>query len=245
MRVLAALLLLLAGTVQAHALRLLGPDYWCPFSCTQGATRQGFAIDILRAVLQPLGYDIRFANMNYSRALLMLRQGHYDAIAAVFPAEAPDLLFSKEAIARNRYCVYARPDSRWAYRQPADLAGKRTGMIRGYDYGPRLNAWRDRQGARIELHSGDLVVPRMLDKVRLGRLDALVEDENVVDWLQDQQPLPLRKAGCEASSWSYLAVSPHYPQARQLLDDFDHGMPQLRQSGKLAAIMADYGLKGW
>lgn len=238
--------LLASAMVAAGPLRLVSPDYWCPFSCPASQPQQGFTIDILRAALETQGYDISFRNMNYARALVAVRQGQFDAIPAVYRNEAPDFVFSRQAIARNRYCVYTAPESRWSYRQPADLAGKRIGLIKGYDYGARLNAWLDRTESTVDLHTGDQIVPRMMSKVAMKRLDALVEDESVVDWLLHQRNgPPLRKAGCEAASWSYLAISPRYPQADKLAHDFDSGLRLLRSNGQLANIMANYGLKGW
>lgn len=243
---LAALLCLLAALpASAGKLRLVAPDYWCPFSCQQNSPQLGFTIDIARAALGHAGYRLDYRNLNYARALQETRRGQYDAIPAVLPAEGRGLILPQEPISRNRYCVYTAPLQRWHYRTPADLDGHRIGLIRGYDYGPALEAWRNRAGASVEQHAGDQVVPRMLDKVRLGRLDALIEDENLVDWLQRGQPRPLRKAGCEAPSWGYLAISPHYPDAQRLAQQFDEGMRRLRRSGELARIMARYGLKGW
>lgn len=238
--------LLAASAAQADTLRLVSPDYWCPFSCAQDSPQQGFTVDIVRRIFEPQGYRLEYQNENYARALMNVRAGRADATTSTLKEEAPDFIFPKQPISRNRYCVYVRADSPWAYTKPSDFGQMRVGVIAGYDYGKAIGNWLAQPGHRAEMHSGDKVVPRLIDKVRRGWLDALIEDESLVAWLQAKdKEVPLRNAGCEAATYGYLGLSPAIPHAQAIADQFDQGMSKLRSSGELDKIMRRYGLRGW
>lgn len=247
MRSLLLCLWLVASAVSAaDTLRIISPDYWCPFSCKVGAVQEGFTIDILRAIFEPLGYRVEFSNANYSRALQSVREGHSDAIPSALKAEAPDFVFPVQPISRNRFCVYGSRDSHWPYRQPSDLNDLQIGLIQGYDYGAKLSAWFADHPQQISVQTGDDLVQRMASMIRLQRLDGLIEEENLVAFLQSQQPqLALRKAGCEAAIYGFLGLSAANPRAARISRQFDNGLRRLRQSGELEAIMVRYGLHDW
>lgn len=248
-RRLAALLLACTAAPLARAdeIVLASPDYWCPFSCKAGAAREGFTVDIVREIFSAAGHQVRLVNENYSRALLDVRAGTYTATPSTFREEAPDFVFPTQPISRNRYCVYVAADSRWTYRGAASLAElKHVGVIRGYAYGAALDAAIQATPGRFEMHTGDGLTERMLRRLQLGRMDAFIEEESLVAYLLKQQPqLAARMAGCEAPSYAYMALSPRHPKAQDYARLFSDGMLRLRRSGRLKAILADYGLTEW
>lgn len=247
MRSLLLCLCLLASAATAgESLRIVGPDYWCPFSCKVGAAQEGFTIDILRAIFEPLGYRLEFSNANYSRALQQVRSGLSDAIPSVLKAEAADFVFPKLPISRNRFCVYASPDSQWSYQSPADLYERQIGLIQGYDYGRDLSVWFADHPQQLSILAGDDLVQRMAAMLGLQRLDGFIEEENLVAFVQRQQPqLKLRKAGCTPPIYGFLGLAAANPQAPQISREFDAGLRRLRHSGELAQILARYGVSDW
>lgn len=247
MRSLLLCLCLIASAASAsESLRIVSPDYWCPFSCKEGAEHEGFTIDILRAIFEPLGYRVEFSNANYSRALQQVRSGRSDAIPSALKAEAADFVFPKLPISRNRFCVYASPASQWQYQSPADLRERQVGLIQGYDYGPQLSAWFADHPQELSILTGDDLVQRMATMLGLQRLDAFIEEENLVDFTQRQQPqLALRKAGCTLPIYGYLGLAATNPHARRINREFDAGLRRLRKSGELAQILSRYGVSDW
>ncbi len=246
-RALALSLMLAALPAAADEIVLASPDYWCPFSCAAGAAQEGFAVDIVRAIFTAAGHRVRLVNENYSRALLDVRAGIYTATAPTFHEEAPDFVFPGQPISRNRYCVFVPARSDWAYRGAASLAAwRRVGIIRGYAYGDALDAAIKAAPQRFEVHAGDDLTQRMLRRLQLGRLDAFIEEENLVAYTLKRHPeLAARSAGCEAPSYAYLAISPRHPRAQDYARLFSDGMLKLRSSGQLKRILAAYGLQEW
>ncbi|MBV8657435.1 MAG: transporter substrate-binding domain-containing protein [Burkholderiales bacterium] len=230
----------------APVLSIVAPDYWCPFSCHETDAQPGFTIEIVRAIFEPLGYRVDFHNENYARALVDVRAGRFDVIPSAIRAEAPDFVFPKEAVSVNRFCVYTPIASGWPYHSPADFGARRIGVIKGYDYGPRIDAWLQSKTQHAEVHSGDDIVPRMISKLEMGRLDAFIEEEHLVDWSLFKMSHPgLRKAGCETPIPGYLGFSPTRLDAKQMAQTYDAGIVRLRKSGQLSHIMASYGLAAW
>ncbi|MFT7721420.1 MAG: transporter substrate-binding domain-containing protein [Roseateles sp.] len=236
-----------ARPVAADEIVLASPEYWCPFSCKAGAAQEGFTVDIVREIFTAAGHTVRLVNQNYSRALLDVRAGLYTATPSTFHEEAPDFVFPAAPISRNRYCVFVPADSRWTYHGPASLAGLgRIGVIRDYAYGPGLDAVIKATPRRFEVHTGEGLTERMLRRLQLGRMDAFIEEENLVAHATRQQPaLAARVAGCEAPTYAYMAISPRHPKAQEYARLFTDGMGRLRRSGRLKAIMAAYGLQDW
>jgi polar amino acid transport system substrate-binding protein len=246
-RCLAVLLLAAAPLARADDIVLASPDYWCPFSCKAGAAQEGFTVEIVREIFTAAGHRVRLVNENYSRALMDVRAGTYTATPSTFREEAPGFVFPSQPISRNRYCVYVPDSSSFTYRGAASLkALRRVGVIRGYSYGAALDAAIKAAPQRFEVHTGDGLTERMLRRLQLGRMDAFVEEENLVAYTLKQQPgLAARTAGCEAPSYAYMAISPKHPKAQDYARLFSDGMPKLRRSGRLKAILASYGLAEW
>jgi len=239
--------LLLAAPARADEIVLASPAYWCPFSCQAGSAREGFTVDIVREIFSAAGHKVRLVNENYSRALIDVRAGAFTATASTFREEAPDFVFPVQPVSRNRFCVYVAADSRWTYRGAASLSElERVGVIRDYSYGVALDVIIRTSPQRFEVNTGDGLTERMLRRLQMGRLDAFIEEENVVAYTRQQHPeLAPRNAGCEPPSYAYLAISPRHPRAQEYARIFSDGMVRLRRSGRLKAILATYGLLEW
>jgi polar amino acid transport system substrate-binding protein len=238
---------LLAGTAgAAETLRVVSPDYWCPYSCKLGSKPEGFGIDILRAIFEPEGYRLDYSNANYSRAMLQVREGKADAIPDMVQSEAADFIYPQEPMAQIRYCIYANQQSDWRYRSTADLLERQLLVVQGYDYGEPFSSWLSAHPQQVKHLSGNDVTQRLSQMIMLHRADALIEDESVMDSLLSQQAaLKLRKAGCGPAIYAYLGLSPKLANAAQLSQLFDQGMRRLRQSAELETIMQRYGLHDW
>lgn len=239
--------LLFAVPARADEIVLASPASWCPFSCQAGSAREGFTVDIARAIFSAAGHKVRLVNESYSRALVDVRAGAYTATASTFREEAPDFVFPAQPISRHRFCVYVPADSRWNYSGAASLSElERVGVIRDYAYGAALDVIIRTSPERFEAHAGDGPTERMLRRLQLGRLDAFIEDENLVGSTRQQHPeLAPRNAGCEPASYAYLAISPKHPKALEYARLFSDGMVRLRRSGRLKTILATYGLAEW
>jgi polar amino acid transport system substrate-binding protein len=238
--------LLQACTGQAEVIRVVSPDYWCPYSCKAGSPAEGYIVDLLRVALERHGHSLKYENVNYARALQDARHGGYALITTVYPEEAPGFVFTQEPVSRASYCFYTRPENPWRFAGSASLAGMHVGVINGYSYGAQMNALIKREAASFEVQSGDTLTQRLAVMVSLKRLDSFIEDHNVVRYLLKSQPeLQLKEAGCVPQNFTYMALSPALAGSPALARVIDAEIRNLRRSGQLKEILARYGLSDW
>lgn len=246
-RLLLALPLLLARPAWAgEEIVLASPAYWCPFSCEAGMRREGFTVEIIRRIFTRHGIQVRLVNDNYSRVLSGLRKGRYTASPSTLREEAPDLVFPSEAVSLNRFCFYTRAADPWRYAGPDSLTARHTGVIQGYSYAPELDARLASHPQEFHVLTGNDLTMRLIRQLRLGRLDAFIEEEHLVGYsMLGQEDAAIRNAGCLPGTPGYMAIAPGHPRAQEYAQLFDQGMRELRRSGELERLLANYGLKDW
>lgn len=239
-------ILLTAAPSSADEIALASPDYWCPFSCKADSVQEGFAVEIIRSIFTAAGHRVHLINENYSRALVNVRAGIHTATPSTFKEEAPDFVFPELPISRNRYCFFTRTSDRWTYSGPNSLDGRRTGIIRDYAYGRELDLLIQATPALFDVHTGDNLTERLVKRLNAGRLDAFIEEENLVLYtVRRDSRLQVRTAGCLTPRFAYMAISPKHPNGRRYAELFTEGMRRLHQSGELKRILAGYGLEVW
>ena len=226
---------------------IVAPGFWCPFSCKASEGKEGFTIDILRAIFKPLGKTVRYEDLNYSRALLEVRNGKYNATPSTFKNEAPDFIYPKLPISRNRYCFYTNINhASWDYTGADSLSGHSIGIVQSYSYGALIDDAIKAKIATFEVHSGSDLTYRMAKKVMLKRMEMFVEDENLVQYTMKSRPdIQLKEAGCEDATYAYFALSPKRDESPTLAAEFDQGIKRLHLSGELEKILSVYGLHDW
>lgn len=225
---------------------VVAPEFWCPFSCKAGTASEGFTIDILRAIYVPLGRQVKYQNLNYARALVGVRTGHYTGTSPTFKDEAPDFVFPATPISRNRYCFYTSMESHWLYKSASSFAGQRIGIIQGYAYGKEIDQAIAQKIAAFEVNYGEDLIYRLARKLALGRLDSFVEDESLVSYMMAMHAdVRLRQAGCAPVNYSYFALSPVLSDSKTLAREFDQGIAKLHDTGQLERILNTYGLHDW
>lgn len=233
-------------------LRIVG-DNWCPYNCAADSQLPGYLVEVIRRVLGSQ-YRIDYRVVPWTRAVEMVSRSEADLLLATTPETTPGLRLT-EPVGIDRSCLFVRADSTWRFRQPADLDRITLGVIQDYKYdadGPidrliaRRIATRDR---RIEVATGEDALGSNFRKLRAGRMDALIENENVGAWTINQlgRREALVNAGCVSGQPGtiHIALAPAHQGGTTLLGAIDNGIVELRKRGELAAILARYGIADW
>ena len=221
-------------------------DEWFPVNGQPTADKPGFAIEILRAIFEPLGIHVNYRLSGWSRSLEMARIGQVDCVIGAYHADAPALLFPRTPVAMDDLAFYVAAGTQWHYDGPASLEQVTLGAIADYSYGETLDDYLRKHAGedRIQMIHGLRPLERNIGKLLSGRVDVQLESPLVMEAMIGQQGLQekVREAGrIGLSEPVFLACAPDKSTSPEYLRLFDEGMERLRASGELARIMDRYG----
>ncbi|MHA7773134.1 substrate-binding periplasmic protein [Roseibium sp. M-1] len=239
---------ILAATTMSGTARELvfAADRWCPANCSPVSDRPGYMVEIAQAVFEPLGYTIRYVELNWARAKLYVRQGRFDGIFGAWPEGEPDFIYPRLSHGYSANGLFVQGQDPWIFHGPQSFAGRTVGLIVNYEYGEDFEAAIDTYGYPAYV-AGDEALALNINKLKLGRIDVVVEDVNVFRFKAMEMGLAdrFRLAASVNADEVFIAFSPKVPDAEELAGALDEGMKRLRASGDLARILARYGLTDW
>ncbi len=227
----------------------LAADPWCPYNCEPGSAQPGYVIELVRTIFADAGYRVEYLTMPWARALRAVEQGDvYGAIGAS-PAELPEAVFPTEPVGQFSPRFAVARSQEWRFQGFESLEGVRLGVINDYDYGTfndSIESHRQRGGLLVL--SGKDAGFRGLKMLLRGRLDALLDDANVISYRAKNLGVEegISFAASPVTPLNiYIAFSPRHPQAEAYADLLSAGIGKMRRSGQLAQLLARYGLRDW
>ncbi|WP_396654113.1 substrate-binding periplasmic protein [Metapseudomonas otitidis] len=217
----------------AETMRYCDYPVYPPVSWSDGQAVRGLAPQVVKRVLQELGYEMQVVVLgNWKRCLMDAASGRVDLVLAYRTGERQQYLaFAEAPVLREEVALFYNRHKPLAVKHLADLAGYRGGLLFGESYGTEFDRFVTRQG-RIEYVSdsrqnfGKLIRQR-IDFIpyerRTGRLfvAGMPGGEAIVD-----APEPL------AVDSLRLAVSRRSPLLARL-DDIDRILQTLQADGSL------------
>lgn len=224
-------------------------DSWMPYNGTPGSSREGYAVEILRAVFERRGFTVEYRELPWKRAVRDVRSGRADILIGATREELPDFIFPKTSLGRSELCFFTT-DSSWRFTGRESLTGVVTGFVQGHSYpGWFLDDIRRHPERFHALHGGDAFV-RMLAMLAEGRVQVIPGSRAVVNFYAQQTGLEDKVflAGCsrEDDHELFFALSPaDMPRSRLLAGILDQGVDTLRNTGQLNHLLVKYGLKDW
>lgn len=171
------------------------------------------------------------------------------------PEEAPGLLFTRVPTMSFQMCFFTRDQDHWQYQNIHSLNRVHLGIIQGYAYGQPLDDHLKNKGGltskgskkpelTLSRISGDKGINRLLKMLRKGRIDALIEDKNVVYdsiiRIPSLQGQVFREAGCLDEIPFYLAINPSLKGSQSLMDRLDKALSEPANQQRLHTIIQSY-----
>jgi polar amino acid transport system substrate-binding protein len=236
-----------AQEIQSRRKIVIGADPWCPHNCEAGSDREGYMVDIAREAFGLAGVDVEYVNMSWARAIQQARDGYIDGVVGALHGDAPDFVFPEEASGHTTTVLYTHPDNSWQYSGTDSLSNLTLLAINGYSYSPELDAYiaehRD-DPEKVWILSGPAPLNRAIELLDKHRSDVFPEDRDVMEWALQAQGnrIALRITNVMHQSPIYVAFSPGEPDSEELSDLLSQGTRALKRSGRIAQIMARYGL---
>lgn len=246
---LAALALGLPGTAGADSVRLRA-DYWCPYNCDPSDKYPGYMIEIAQRAMARLGLSVDYRLMPWDRAMLEVRDGSIDGAVGATTLEADGLVLS-DRLGSDADCFFVLANNPWRYAGTDSLPAVLLAAVSGYthDEGP-IDAYiaaNELSKGRVMTTKGEEASSRNVRLLLLGRVDVILDSQAVVAMEAGRlgQSKRLVKAGCLGALPLYIAFSPKHPHAQALVTALREEVSALRKSGRLAEILAHYGLEDW
>ncbi|WP_129586518.1 substrate-binding periplasmic protein [Pseudodesulfovibrio hydrargyri] len=238
-----------AGPVAAQERVVVVSDTWMPYNGAPGSAREGYAVEMLRAVFERRGFAVEYRRLPRKRAVSDVRSGQADILIGVTRDELPDFVFPETSLGQSELCFFTL-DPGWRFTGPESLSGVVTGYVQGHDY-PRwfLDDVRRHPERFHGLHGEDASV-RLLAMLAEGRVQAIPGSRAVIGYYAQRADLLDRVllAGCSKADARelFFGLSPaNTDRSRILADILDKGMYTLRNTGQLNHLLIKYGLKDW
>lgn len=251
----AAFALLLAfgpGGALAQETISVRSDFWYPFNGDPSDSRPGYVVEMLKAIFEKGGGKVDYQTIPWKRAVAEAEQGKINGVIGALKSDTPDFIFPEEPIGVYTPTLFVKKGSGWSYSGLDSLKGKRIGIINGYSYGDKLDAYvkqNQNNAQAIDESSGEKPVEQSIRKLMAGRVDAFIEVPTVF-WAQ------VDKLGLDKSQFQeagvvndpepmFVSFSPKRPDSKTLATKLTNGIRELRRSGELAKILARYSVKDW
>ena len=228
----------------------LRADEWCPYNCAPGSENPGYMLEIATEIGKLYGHTIDYKQLSWARAIEETRDGKHVGIIAAAQSDAEGFIFPDQSFGVSELVYITRKDVAFTYNGIQSLDGKSIGVVQDYTYAEELNDYIKKYSKdikKVQVAAGDNALETNIRKLEAGRVDIIVEDLNVLS----QKLKQLAKTDSFNVSKSpekldlYFGFSPKNPKSPEYAKEFSEGLTKIRASGKLAEIMAKYGLQDW
>lgn len=200
---------------------------------------------ITGTVIQHIFNDSKFTPQlrvkPFARALTEAKNGTSDIIVALYKTQEREkqLNYSDSLISSNIF-LYTNATNNRSYDSLEDLSNKRVGLIR--QTSTRLSISNN---PKIQLTYINHYL-QGLEMVKLGRLDFMVGNEIVIQYLLNKEEHKSLKENIKAihpelmTENTYIAVSKLSPHKKQLLNTLNQGISKLKENHQLQRIIGEH-----
>jgi len=239
----------LAAVSPLHAAEsvILAADHWCPHTCDPATGKNGYMIDLAQEAFALSGIKTVYQVRPWATSMADIRAGLIDGVVGVLGTEAPDLPHNKMALGRQSNAFVVLADDGFTMHGLDSLTAKRIAMVKDYSYSPDIDAWLATHADQIQTQPGNRAAESNLAHLLNGKVNVVVDDEAVLRDAVIRLGLTgkVRTAGRQAGGTLHIAFSATRSNGKELAAMLDAGIAKLRESGRLAEILAGYGLSDW
>lgn len=230
---------------------LIASDEWCPYVCDDDVL-PGFLVEVLNEIADKNKLDTTFSFIPLARALSLSQKSEVDIVLALTQQHISNykLQQSKQSFGGLYNDFYVLSDNNWRYKNTKDLAEELSknnilGTISGYQYGDEISQLISTKQANVFAASGNSPLDKQLKMLHMGRVDIVLDSRFTVQYQLSKLPYTnIIHAGTQGT-FTPLYLGYSSSMTDELIDTFDRGLLSLRASGRLAKILAKYGISDW
>lgn len=245
---LAASILLGGATASADTITIEA-DHWFPYNGTPNTANEGYMIDLLREIVSQSGDRIEYRLMDWDSAVPRALAGQVDCVVGAYIEDTPDHAMTSEPWGFSGNAFLAHADRIPRLNNLEDFKQLRIGAVENYSYGERIDAILEEPGVKVtRQRSSRQAFPHLVMKLITNNIDIIVEDKNVasaaLNELSMRDRILILRDDLTEPDGVHVACTPN-ARGRALVQRFDEGLKAARASGRLAQILAKYGLEDW
>ncbi len=231
-------LVLSTGSVAAPAKVTIANTPWHPYF-GEDLPRYGMASEIISEAFARSGYRTEFKTRPWSRAIRGLKHGAYDALATAYHTDERAQFF--------RYSFpYMHSEVRLYQKKGRGISWTKLEDLRSYQIGTVFNNAYSPAFDNADFLQKDAATSEILNirKLAIGRIDLLVMDRYVFEYLISRNPAYLGQL--EALEPALYSRPLHVMFSKQAIDvekkisAFNRGLKAITADGELRRIIRQY-----
>jgi polar amino acid transport system substrate-binding protein len=244
------LLIIIFTSTAASQTLTIAADEWYPMNGTPGANKPGYMIELANAIFSRHNITVQYSLLPWERAVEQTREGLYSCVVGAYHSDTPDFIFPKQHWGLDNPKFFIKKEDNWRYTGDVNsLTDRKVGLITGYSYTEAFDDYAKKQDTiHIQFTRGNNALETNIKKLRIGRIDTLVESAHVMNAKLKNLGIPgaLKEAGnISAPVKMYMACTPKHQSSQLFVDIIDNEMKNLETSGELKTILKRYGLTPW
>lgn len=231
-------------------------DDYCPYYCKNKEKNAfeinpGFVIEILNLAFKKAGIETKYIFVPWERGLYEVNKNTINGIIVSSKKNAPELTFPEQEQGSSIGCFVKQKASNWQFLNRNSLNDIRLGVIKNYDYSAPVDnfIWQyHKPDKQVTFIAGENQLPRLLHMIVKNRIDATIDDINVLRHTIKQHNLEqeIVSANCTQEKIKlYVGFSPKNPNGLKYANILSKAMINLRESGTLSKILAKYNVTDW
>ncbi len=238
-----------ASPVRADVITLRADD-WCPYNCDPASDKPGYIIEIAKIVFEAAGHRIDYKLMPWTRTLEEVQKGAFDGAVGANAGDSPTLIYSRTPIGVADNGFIFKKGLNFTYKDVSSLDPYRIAVVQGVSFDDEIDAYLKKhsgKGDRVQINTGEDVGLANLKKLLLGRVDLIVDNPYVLTYtvkrLKAEDKVSMVRTNKPTDI--FIGFSPKNPKSQDYAELLSVGIETLRKSGKLAKILAAYGVEDW
>jgi len=221
---------------------------WAPFQVEKDGVFQGFALDVVAAVLKQMRSGVEFRPLSFAKALKSLKTGDLDAYVGLGKTlkRTEQYLFTKDPIYIDETVLVGRKEDSFVFNgDVSSLIGMRVGMINGAVHGP---AFDNMSGIiRVPHDSGRIATPAFFNDIVVGekmRFAVTNSRFGTVYYLKSLGYTDKLKIYNEpvAIKTYFIVFSLKSPHLKETAERFDKAHRLFRSTSGYSALLRKYNL---
>ncbi|MFN3683885.1 MAG: substrate-binding periplasmic protein [Fimbriimonadaceae bacterium] len=224
---------------------------WWPWTGKSVSGEEGFTVDLVRAALRRMGYEMEYRVRPWARVVRELEAGQIDGTTCACSGPERPWRFTRVLMGLgpewvSDVVVLRSKASRWTWKGAESLRTARLALVGNYHYPSPLKERLARPDEKLVIVSGEDPAARMLQLAAKGSVDAVADDRLVFENALHRHPelrSKVEEVGTLPACRLHAAFSPRLPDGQRLARELDRALLEVYRSPEFPRILERYGLR--